>query len=574
MIHLIARQHRLPSLGWLLSQIEGARLCSDITLVTKGYSSMHSCAFSTGSFVSEVESLEIAVARHSSGALLVLDEGGGLHAALPEGREADCAGVEQTTFGLQTQWKCPMVLVCRSAAKLLFESQIIARGILRKLDSLGVLRGTTVGVIGLGALGSEVARTLLNHGVPTVGTEISVVPPDLRPIALPLSELLARCDIYLGCTGVDVFSQVDMRSIVGRKILISCSSANIEFGSVTKQLPAYEQFGTVQGWIGNMHATVLNGGYPINFDRVREWERFEEIVLTRKLVFEGLSKAKFLFGQEPRGVMLDPAVQLRVVNEWLEQVPERDTLRIPEPLTEAFFLKYSEGALEMSNKPYTLHSTTPGALAQMRTHTAPYSTDVMGLPILVLPNVWSPAYDWSSLFYVENFPEVSGLDFLEVGCGTGVIAVFASRHGARSIVAVDVNPEAVRNTQLNFERFDVQNAEAYVSDCFHNVHGLFDVVTWNAPYHGSKPVDILERGCADEDYRDMRAFFANVGRFLKPGGRVIFGFSESGDLPLLEALITDHGFRIKRRLSDWRQGYNCMLFELVRSKPTVKHTDW
>jgi release factor glutamine methyltransferase len=572
-IHLIARQHRLPSLGWLLSQIEGARLCSDTTLVTKSYSSIHSCAFGNGNFVSEVESPEIAVARHASGVLLLLDEGGGLHAALPARRAVDCAGVEQTTFGLQTRWKCPMILVCRSAAKLIFESQIIARGIWRKLDSLGVLRGTIVGVIGLGALGSEVARTLLNHGVPTVGTDISVVPTDLQPIVLPLRELLAYCDIYLGCTGVDVFSHVDMSSIVGRKTLISGSSSNVEFGSVIKQLPAYEQFGTAQGWIGNFHATVLNGGYPINFDRVREWELFEEIVLTRKLVFEGLARAKLLFGQEPRGVMLDPGVQLRVVNEWLEQVPERDKLRVPELLTEGFFLKYSEGYWEMSQKPYMLHSTTPGALAKMRTHTAPYFTDVMGLPILVLPNVWSPAYDWSSLFYVENFPDVNGLDFLEIGCGTGVISVVAGRNGARRIVAVDVNPDAVRNTQMNFERFGIQNAEAYMSDCFNNVRGLFDIVTWNAPYHGSKPADMLERGCADEEYRDMRAFFADVGRFLKPGGRVIFGFSESGDLPLLEALITHHGFRIKRRLSDWRQGYNCMLFELVRNRPTAENAE-
>jgi len=47
---------------------------------------------------------------------------------------------------------------------------------------------------------------------------------------------------------------------------------------------------------------------------------------------------------------------------------------------------------------------------------------------------------------------------------------------------------------------------------------------------------------------------------------VVFGFSESGDLPLIESLIIENGFRIKRKLSDWRQDYNCMLFDLVRAK--------
>ena len=188
---------------------------------------------------------------------------------------------------------------------------------------------------------------------------------------------------------------------------------------------------------------------------------------------------------------------------------------------------------------------------------------ILGLDIIVLPGVWSPAYDWSSLFYVENLPVVRGLDFLEIGCGTGVISVHAARAGARRVVAVDVNPEAVTNTKLNFERFGVECGEAFVSDGFGAVTGRFDVVTWNAPYHGAPPADMLERGCTDENYRDIRSFFANVMGYLKPDGTVVFGFSESGDLPLIERLISDSGFRVRRKLSDWRQGYNCMLFDLT-----------
>lgn len=80
----------------------------------------------------------------------------------------------------------------------------------------------------------------------------------------------------------------------------------------------------------------------------------------------------------------------------------------------------------------------------------------------------------------------------------------------------------------------------------------------------TQSMDMLERGCADEDYRDIRKFLREVGRYLKLGGMVVFGFSESGDLSLLETLIADNGFRIKRKLSEWRQDYNCMLFVLVR----------
>ena len=149
-----------------------------------------------------------------------------------------------------------------------------------------------------------------------------------------------------------------------------------------------------------------------------------------------------------------------------------------------------------------------------------------------------------------------------------MISFFAARDGAGPVLAVDANPAAVENTRRNFERYGLKNAEAILSEGFDAVRGKFDVIVWNAPYHGSRPSDALERGCADEDYRGIRAFFRDVGAHLNPGGRVVFGFSESGDLPLIESLIKAAGFQVVRKLSDWRADYNCLLFDLKRERPS------
>jgi len=459
-----------------------------------------------------------------------------------------------------------VVLVCRSAGKLFFESQIIARGIVRKLESIKLLKNKTYGVIGLGALGSAVARYLMAKGIQTVGADICTIPEDLTDIGVSLQKLLHCSDVVLGCSGVDVFAGINLHSLTGNKIFASCSSSNIEFRTLLGYLSTSERFGTFKGVLGRANCIILNGGFPINFDRIREWELFDEIILTRQLVLEGLLQAKPLIGARPRGVMLDPASQKKIVLKWLEQVPDRNLLQIPDSLSESFFRDNSEGEIQINEKPsYTLHSTTPEALAKMRSHKAPYDTRIMGLPILVLPGVWSPAHDWSSLFHIENLPTLKGLDFLEIGCGTGVISVFAARAGAKRIVAVDVSPDAVRNTRLNFERFNVETGEVFQSDGLINVKEKFDVITWNAPYHGSRPADMLERGCADDGYRDIRIFFKQVRAYLNKGGKVVFGFSESGDLPLIESLIANNGLRIRRKLSDWRQDYNCLLFELIET---------
>src|SRR5262249_27252642 len=113
--------------------------------------------------------------------------------------------------------------------------------------------------------------------------------------------------------------------------------------------------------------------------------------------------------------------------------------------------------------------------------------------------------------------------------------------------------------------FGSKCATALVSEGFAAVEGRFDVIIFNAPYHGCKPNDLLERGCADENYEGLKSFFRDVKSHLKPNGHVGVGFSESGDLQLFNRLVAAHGFTVKRTLSEWREGYNCMIFELISS---------
>lgn len=562
MTQLLALQHRLPSVAWLLSELARSRRFDRIALISKPYSAISNAWPDGLGLVAELPNLDTAV-QSLSGRTLLLDEGGGLHRALPMHVTDDVAGVEQTSFGARARWKCPMVLVCRSAAKLLFESQIIARGIVRKLESLRRLDCGPVGIIGLGAIGSAVARALLSRGIPVMASETQSTPADLKAYCVPVHELLIRCRTILGCTGKDCLGDVTLDRLTGRRTFISCSSSNIEFLSLLNRLPAGSAYGDRRGGIGALQVEVLNGGYPINFDRQNEWERFEEILLTRMLVLEGLKQADSLIGGRPRGVMLDPALQLRVLETWLEQVPDRESLTVPARLSEDFLRGHSEGEIEIGRMPYQLHETTPGALHCMREHVAPYDVNVLGLDFLLLPGVWSPAYDWSGQFHAENLPDVCGRDVLEIGSGCGLISVFASKRGARSITAVDVNAVAVENTRRNFERHGVRNGRCMESDCFSSVREKFDVIVWNAPFHGSAPADMLEWGCADAGYEHVRKFFKSLREHLRVDGVVLFGFSISGDIDLVQRLIVQNGLLIRRRLSDWREGYNCELFVLT-----------
>ncbi len=76
--------------------------------------------------------------------------------------------------------------------------------------------------------------------------------------------------------------------------------------------------------------------------------------------------------------------------------------------------------------------------------------------------------------------------FLEVGAGTGLVALHAAR--TCGVVATDVNPEAVRLCRRNARRNGVPLAVVR-TDLFGGLRGQFDVIAFNPPYLPGEATD-------------------------------------------------------------------------------------
>ncbi len=88
---------------------------------------------------------------------------------------------------------------------------------------------------------------------------------------------------------------------------------------------------------------------------------------------------------------------------------------------------------------------------RIATHKEEYVTEVEGTGILILPNVFSPAYFTDSGWFAKAVSNIVGKGkVLEIGTGTGVVAFFCAKNGA-TMTATDINPDAVRNAELNFK---------------------------------------------------------------------------------------------------------------------------
>ncbi|MCG8054888.1 MAG: methyltransferase [Candidatus Thiodiazotropha endolucinida] len=221
-----------------------------------------------------------------------------------------------------------------------------------------------------------------------------------------------------------------------------------------------------------------------------------------------------------------------------------------------------------------IHVTTRPYLNKVIAHVEPYEVDVFGRSITVFPGVMSPKYDWAGLFMIDELPDsFSGQHVLEIGTGCGLVSVYVGLRGAESITATDINPIAIENTQFNFDKFSIPNAEVVLSDAFGNVtKKQYDSIIFNLPYHDGSPSNDLEKGVIDAGYGAMTKFFSGAADYLRPDGMLYVGFSRSGNRQRFFSEVERNHFVIhdmveKNTWDDPRYlgpdfNYNCQVYKM------------
>ncbi|GAA3246320.1 methyltransferase [Dactylosporangium siamense] len=72
---------------------------------------------------------------------------------------------------------------------------------------------------------------------------------------------------------------------------------------------------------------------------------------------------------------------------------------------------------------------------------------------------------------------------VEVGCGSGAVAVTIAKHAPQAeVVAVDINPAAVRFARINAAIAGTRRVEVRHSDLLDGVDGTFDLIVSNPPF--------------------------------------------------------------------------------------------
>jgi len=211
-------------------------------------------------------------------------------------------------------------------------------------------------------------------------------------------------------------------------------------------------------------------------------------------------------------------------------------------------------------------------LALSRQHTDQYSIPFLGKMLLVDPGVCSPLYTDSGRFVIRNWDLVPEHRVLDMGTGTGLIAIAAALIAkCRFVVATDLSHAAVENAQSNVFHFELQHViDVREGDLFAPIRTeeVFDRIIFNPPYEDGKVSALLDWAVFDPGYRVMKGFLATAQHHLSRDGKILVNFTNLGDVERLETDIVFNGYQF-HRLEEQSPSVSRLLYilEVQEAKP-------
>jgi methylase of polypeptide subunit release factors len=155
-----------------------------------------------------------------------------------------------------------------------------------------------------------------------------------------------------------------------------------------------------------------------------------------------------------------------------------------------------------------------------RARLQPETRTYHGYNFTLSPTVYSPfiAPSGNITFMFAGLPIFEGKTVLDIGCGSGIVMFFAALSGARKVVGVDINPDAVQDTRRNTARVkEKAEIEIYEGDVFDPLppQEKFDIVFANLPFTSGSPKDLLESAFFDNELSAIHRFIELLSLRLK-----------------------------------------------------------
>jgi release factor glutamine methyltransferase len=174
--------------------------------------------------------------------------------------------------------------------------------------------------------------------------------------------------------------------------------------------------------------------------------------------------------------------------------------------------------------------------------------EYLGIEFVVYPEVFWPSWDSQAL--VKNYRINPGEEVCDVCTGSGVIAIHSAWKGASRVVALDINPNAIKATKENAQRYGLGPViDTRLSDVFSALkpREKFNVITMNPPMtpHDEEKRDCAEKTTWDEELYLHKQFFGALPHVLKKGGRAYITQANFGAIEDMLRIVDQYKFSSK-----------------------------
>jgi len=175
---------------------------------------------------------------------------------------------------------------------------------------------------------------------------------------------------------------------------------------------------------------------------------------------------------------------------------------------------------------------------------------------------WEPDDTVSLRELITEDAICTGRSVLEIGTGTGLIAILSAQNTADGVVATDINPAAVANARYNAAmlaegmEIEIRSVSPQSPGAFAVIKDKeqFDLILSNPPWEDGKVSQPADHAFYDPDFALMDSLLDGLPKHLKPGGRCLLAYGHVPAIKRLQEQAEERGYEFKildkRKLDD------------------------
>ena len=188
-----------------------------------------------------------------------------------------------------------------------------------------------------------------------------------------------------------------------------------------------------------------------------------------------------------------------------------------------------------------------------------------GIQVLVHPEVFPPHLTLSTKILLDFIAELdlSKKSFLELGCGSGIISLFA-RSKEATVTASDINKTALENLKKASEENNLE-VDCVYSNLFENLQTKnFDYILINPPYYPKQPKNVKEQAwfCGD-DFQYFKNLFNQLPPYINKKNQAYMILSEDCEFKTISEIASGNKLNLKAIFETSKMGEKNTIYQII-----------